>query len=210
MSLAVQKAFVGARGIDTIATLTEADVQGLRPKYDFVARYVEQLTVGEVELITAAGLGLVTVSFSRAVGWMPDASLGTTDGDAHVRKLEQLGIPKGTHTFLDLEGMGGTAADTIAFAEAWGAVVEAAGYIPGVYVGAGIPLTGVQLYALNHIHAYWHSCSEVPEVSTCGYVMYQLFPPDQIITVGTTTLEVDIDMIQGDRLGRSLVWTVAA
>ena len=209
MSLAVQKAFVGARGIDTIATLTEADVQGLKAKYDFVVRYVEQLTVGDVALITAAGLGLTTVSFSRAVGWMPDADLGTTDGNDQVARLEHLSIPKGTHTFLDLEGMGGTAADTIAFAEAWGAVVAAAGYIPGVYVGAGIPLTGAQLYALNNVHAYWHSCSEVPEVATCGYVMYQLFPPDQIIKVGSVALEVDIDMIQEDRLGRSLVWTVA-
>lgn len=210
MSLAVQKALVGARGIDTVATLTKADAQGLKTKYDFAVRYVEQLTAGEVALITDAGLGLVTVSFSRAVGWMPSAGLGTGDGNVHVLKLLQLDIPKGTHTFLDLEGMSGTAADTIAFAEAWGAVVEAAGYIPGVYVGAGITLTGAQLYALNNIHAYWHSCSEVPEVETCGYLMYQLFPPDQIIKVGTTTLEVDIDMVQGDRLGRSLVWTVAA
>jgi len=202
-----QTAFVRAVGIDTISTITDSQAIALQKVgISFVVRYVESLTSNEIISILSAGLALMPVAYSKAGGWMPSATIGTQDGNNMVSDLKKLNIPKGVTTWCDLEGMGGTAADTIAYAEAWGACVEAAGYIPGVYVGAGITIDSAQLYALNNIHAYWHSCSTVPDVESCGYMMIQLNPPDQEIC----GVEVDFNVIQKDHNGRYPIWAILA
>lgn len=200
---------VGALGVDTIATITSAQAHSLESSgFSFVVRYLGGLTAVELSEILGEGLAVMPVTYSRGGGWIPSGALGQTDGTTTVSQLYALKFPVGVTVWCDLEGMAGTVADTIAYAEAWGALVQAAGYIPGVYVGAGVPLTSAELYALENIHAYWHSCSEVPEVATCGYQMIQLTPPNIIFHKSVTVdpLEVDIDVIQQDRLGRLPSW----
>ena len=207
MVLVKEEAPVGALGIDTIAVLRRSDADALYGYgFKFAIRYLGSLTTSEVADILDAGLALMPVGYSRGVGWLPTGPEGISDGVRAVKEAQELGLPDGVTVWCDLEGMGGTAADTIAYTEAWGEELMAAGYIPGVYVGAGIPLSGMQLYRLNNVHAYWHACSEVPEVDVCGYQMYQLWPPDQQIC----GIEVDIDVIQSDRKGRYPVWTKTA
>ena len=200
-----QTAFVRALGVDTIATLSSTNAAAFKNSgYSFVVRYLGSLSSAELDNILNSGLALMPVSYSRAGGWVPSAALGTSDGLNMVKDLKALGLPTGITVWCDLEGMGGVANDTIIYAEAWGACVGAAGYIPGVYVGAGIPLNSAQLYALNNIHAYWHSCSVVPDVNSCSYMMIQLNPPNQIVD----GVEVDIDVIQHDHSGRFPVWAI--
>lgn len=207
--IVTEKAVAGALGVDTVATITRPQALSLaKHGYSFVVRYLGGITAGEVADIFFAGLALMLVGYSRSVGWLPTAALGSSDGVSAVAHLKALALPKGLTVWCDLEGMGGTAADTVAYAEAWGEQVNAAGYVPGVYVGAGIPLDSQQLYALNNIHAYWHSCSEVPNVDRCGYQMYQLNPPNIIFAkdAGVAALAVDIDVIQQDHAGRLPLW----
>jgi hypothetical protein len=200
-----QLSFVRALGVDTIATITAADAAAFKAAgFSFVVRYLGAVTSDEVDVILAAGLAFMPVGYSRKAGWLPTGDLGDQDGSLAFARARLLGLPTGTSVWCDLEGMSGTAANTIAYAEAWGERVEGAGYVAGVYVGAGIPLNSTQLYALNNITAYWHSCSEVPNVSECGYTMIQLTPPDLVIC----GVEVDVDVIQKDRMGRLPVWTV--
>jgi Domain of unknown function (DUF1906) len=205
MTIISQTAFVRALGIDTISTITTAQAMAFQQAgFSFAVRYVESLSTTEISAILGAGLALMPVAYSRAGGWMPTAALGTQDGNNMISDLNALSLPKGITVWCDLEGMGGVAADTIAYTEAWGACIEAAGYIPGVYVGAGITLNSAQLYALNNIHAYWHSCSVVPDVDGCSYMMIQLNPPDQVIC----EVEVDINVIQKDHAGRFPIWAI--
>ena len=200
-----QSAFVRALGVDTIATITAADAAAFKAAgFSFVVRYLGAVTVSEVDTILAAGLAFMPVGYSRKVGWLPTSALGDQDGALAVARAKLLGLPSSVTVWCDLEGMSGTAANTIAYAEAWGERIEAAGYAAGVYVGASIPLNSTQLYALNNITAYWHSCSEVPDVSECGYTMIQLTPPDLVVC----GVEVDVDVIQEDRMGRLPIWTV--
>jgi hypothetical protein len=202
-----QPSFVRALGVDTIATITAVEAAALKADgFSFVIRYLGSVTFAELDVILSAGLAFMPVGYSRKGGWLPTALLGSQDGALAAYRAKLLVLPPGVTVWCDLEGMGGTAADTIAYAEAWGAAVQTAGFIAGVYVGAGIPLNSTQLYALNNITAYWHSCSEVPDVNECGYMMIQLTPPDLIVC----GIEVDVDVIQEDRMGRLPVWTVQA
>ena len=192
-------------GVDTIATLTTTNVTALKAAgYIFAVRYLGGLTVSEVYDILAGGMALMPVTYSRGGGWTPSAMLGVSDGNSTVASLHALGLPKGITVWCDLEGMGGVAADTIAYANAWAVAVKAAGYIPGAYIGAGIPLNSSEIYKLV-VSAYWHSCSQVPDVDTCGYMMIQLYPPNAIIC----GVEVDIDVIESDHKNRLPIWAVS-
>lgn len=209
MIVLTEKATVGALGVDTVATITQAQALSLaKHGYSFVVRYLGGVTQEEVANIFFAELAIMLVGYSRGVGWLPTAALGSYDGASAVAHTKALQLPPGLTLWCDLEGMSGTAADTIEYAEAWGAQVAAAGYVPGVYVGAGIPLDAQQLYALNNIHAYWHSCSVVPDVGSCSYQMYQLNPPNIVFAkdAGVAALEVDIDVVQQDHSGRLPFW----
>jgi hypothetical protein len=76
----------------------------------------------------------------------------------HVRKI---GFPEGVNVWLDLEGAKtSTPHETmIAYCNAWFAEVEGAGFVPGVYVGAGVILTGNELFWRLTTKHYWKSGS---------------------------------------------------
>ncbi len=91
-----------------------------------------------------------------------DAVGRTRDGGRKERRRERDGdadLPAGVTLWCDSEGQAGGASATIAHVNAWAAVVKAAGYDPGLYVGAGTPLDGQQLYALD-VDRYWKSFSQ--------------------------------------------------
>ncbi len=90
--------------------------------------------------------------------------------------------------------------DVIAYCEAWYQAANAAGYVPGLYVGAGALLTGQQLYDLSFQH-YWQSASIVPDIPTRGYQLLQLWPPISINGVW-----IDLDVAQNDNLGGQAQW----
>lgn len=176
---------------------------------DFALRYLGSVDAAELQAILDAGLAFMPVTFCRGAGWAPSAALGTQDGKQAATRLGALGIPKGTTVWLDVEGPGGTFHDVIDFINAWAHEVRAAGFDPGLYVGAGAMLTSGELYGLA-VDRYWHSCSRVVDrdgkevAPACGWTMIQVVPGN----VTVAGVEVDIDFIQQDYRGRLPTWVV--
>lgn len=213
-TLRVATATLGAKGADTDTKLTSASAGALKAAgLDFVVRYVSlgspdaggDLTPSEVQAILGAGLALMIVQHVRAPGWMPTAALGTQYGTAAAADAAACGYPAGATLWCDLEGVaaGASAANVTAYVNAWNAAATAKGYEPGLYVGSGDVLDANQLYATSS-RRYWRSYSSVPNVSTRGYCLLQLFP--------TTTLagvSVDLDVVQQDYKGGYPHWATA-
>jgi len=185
MSLAVQKASVGARGIDTIATLTAESVAALKAEgFSFAVRYLGGVTRSEVAAITGAGLLLSLVTYADQ--WEPAAT---------VSELQHLAVPVGATIWLDVESLDMSPAGVISVINAWADAIAAGGWQPGLYVGANQPLDASRLYALSVVR-YWRSMSSVP-MPSCGFCQLQLYP-----TVQVAGVSVDIDVIQQDYEGR--------
>lgn len=173
---------------------------GTRTRLTGVIRYCENITPSELAGILSTGLGVTLVGESRANGWIPSAISGSADGLREVTKVRSLGIPNGITIGCDLEGIGGTAQDTIDYCRAWCDVVQPAQDIAMAYVGEDVPLTAEQLYQLPFTR-YWHSLSEVSNVSNVGYCLIQLFPTLNL-GLPTGALAVDLDVVQQDKRGR--------
>lgn len=192
--MVVQPAPFPALGFDTDTPLTVASATGLKAAgMRFCLRYLGSVTAAELAIILNAGLLFMPVTFSRAPGWIPTAAMGTSDGQLDVQHLHSAGIPQGCTVWIDLEGCAGSATAVSAWVNARAAVIRAAGYDVGLYVGAGDVLNGQQLYALAQIDRYWKSLSDVPTPEPCGFSMLQLW---KTITLAGTL--VDIDCIQYD------------
>ena len=88
----------------------------------------------------------------------------------------------------------------IDYCEAWYEAVSAAGYIPGLYVGAEGLLNGRQLYDLSFQH-YWRSQSQVPDIPHRGYLVIQFGPSVQINGVW-----IDLDVALNDNQGGTAQW----
>jgi len=194
---------VGAKGFDTDTQLSAADAQAFAGQFSFAIRYLSNgaeeasgdLTHHEALGILQAGLALMAVQHSPAPGWTPDAALGTQDGQYAVANAAAVGLPPGVTLWLDLEGVaaGVAASEVAAYGNAWYAVVAAARYVPGLYVGAAAGLDGDQLYDDLSFTQYWRSGSNVPEVAVRGYCLVQ--------TIGDASIDgvpYDSDLVRAD------------
>jgi hypothetical protein len=201
----VQAARPGAKGVDCITVLNATSAHRLKAAgIDFVVRYLGTLGAPERDAILGAGLALLAVGYSRSPGWSPNAALGAQDGAAAVLHATQAGLPSGMHLFCDLEGPASTAtgSDAITYVNVWAAAVRAAGYRAGLYVGYGVPLSSWELYHRLTVDAYWHSCSQVPDVDFRGYSLIQNAKANQVIA----GIQVDVDEVQADKLGDTPMW----
>ncbi|WKV08213.1 DUF1906 domain-containing protein [Thermoanaerobacterium sp. CMT5567-10] len=206
----IKKASKNMKGFDTCTPLSlEKAKEFKNAGYDFCIRYVSlsnnrtgDITTKEANNIINAGLALGIVQHVRYPGWKPSASLGQSDAQMALNHLAQVGIPKGITVYVDLEGVasGTSASDIIAYANTWHDVIEQAGYIPGIYVGANSYLTGSQLYNSLKFQHYWKSLSIVPNVVVRGYEMVQL---RQINQLGVL---IDEDVVYGDNLGNTPIF----
>jgi len=209
MTLVVAAAPVGSLGFDTDTKLdADACARLVDAGMQFAMRYLSlaealprDLETNEASIIIDSGLALMLVQHVRFAGWHPTAELGRADGGNAAANAPDAGIPKGATIWCDLEGIAGTADDTIAHANAWADAVRKAGFDPGVYVGPGVPLSGDQLFEKLTVRRYWQSGAIVPVVSKRGYQMIQLYPETNI--VGIT---VDLDVTQSDHLGDLPTW----
>lgn len=201
MVVVAQQAFVGARVTDSVTSIDAGRAARLKAAgFDGVMQYLGDVTADALQAILGAGLG-----------FMPCTYADRFDGPTTVAELQAIGYPKGGTVWLDVEGVALMApADIIAKINAWGAAVAFAGYVAGMYVGAGCPLTSAELWALN-VTRYWHSLSRVidrlgvlaePE---CGWCMLQLF--DSQMRAGVW---VDINAVQKDYRGRLPIWAIAS
>jgi Domain of unknown function (DUF1906) len=198
----------GSKGFDCDFTLTAQDVANYKAQgYIFCVRYlsrttpVEQsgdLSNAEAQTILAGGLALMAVQHVAAPPWTPSQQLGTQYGNNAASCAKEVGLPPGMNIWLDLEGVqSGTSAGTVTdYCNAWFAAVSAAGYVPGLYVGASAILNSTQLYEDLTVEHYWQSGSTTPEVAVRGYQMIQTIPGG----------DIDIDTTQTDNLGGTVLW----
>lgn len=181
--------------------------------YKFCLRYVSRgvespndLSESEATGILNAGLALMPVQHVRKAGWSPNQALGQQDGQAAVANAQSIGFPEGVNVWCDLEGVGSSAGtqDVIDYCSAWYDAVSAAGYVPGLYVGANPSLTGDQLDALPFQH-YWRSPSNVPDVTNRSYQLFQLFP-----SVDVNGIAIDLDVTNNDKENGAALWLRAS
>ncbi|MES2376265.1 MAG: DUF1906 domain-containing protein [Bacteroidota bacterium] len=218
----IQAAATGQKGFDADFILTAAQANDFRQAgYDFCIRYVPRtailaatthtnLTNAEALNILNAGLGLMAVQHTRNEGWAPTAALGAADGSYAVTYASQVaGLPPGINLWCDLEvvATGTSAADVIAYCQAWYNAVNAGGYVPGLYVGFGIVLTAAQLYANLSFQHYWSAYNAETGVHGRGY---QLVQHDQLplksVTPDTSGSFFDPNITQADGLGGLPLW----
>jgi hypothetical protein len=203
----VENAFVGARGTDSVQAIDAAHAQALKTwGMDFAIRYLGSVTSSEIDAILDAGLAFMPVTYGLKHGTPLHQALGLMYGDRSVKQAQALGIPKGTTVWLDLEDCTGTAKEISSFVNSWSSVVSGAGFMPGLYVGAGAVLSSAELYALSVVR-YWQSLSKEVDARGqiaepgCGWCMIQLFP-----SVTVAGVFVDVDVVQQDYRNRTPAW----
>lgn len=189
----------GSKGCDTDAALTYLDARGLFDAgFRFVARYVVSLTGTELSDILRAGLLVSFVSYANSF-----------DPSDEIAALQRLGVPKGVVVWLDVEDVHDDPITLQQRINGWAHAIEAAGYIPGLYVGANTLLSSIELWKLA-VKRYWHSCSRVLDRSSneaapiCGWCMYQC-----TCEVDRAGVRVDIDFTYEDYRGRGVTMVAA-
>lgn len=151
------------------------------------------LTGVEIAAILAADLSLCVVQHVPLPNWQAMAALGKEYGEYAVAYAEQIGLAKGINIWLDLEEVA-AGSDANGYCRAWFAAVQAAGWIPGLYVGWQSGLTSQQLYELPVTH-YWRAYNCDQDVPVRGY---QIIQHTQQILNGIT---FDPNTIRADALG---------
>lgn len=207
----VQPAAAGLTGFDINATVSAADAQIFKNAgYNFCIRYIPRtaalaagnLTNDEAADILNAGLALMPVQHVARHGWVPTGPLGTAYGSYAAEYCSQVvGLPAGVNVWLDLEDIlkGTDAADVIAYCQAWYNAVNAAGYIPGIYLGFNTRLNPEQLYHSLSFRHYWQAYNG-PQVAVRGF---QLIQKTQVKVNG---FDIDPDITQADGLGGLPYW----
>lgn len=130
----------------------------------YVIRYVRRstrhtydLTVQELVGLLQAGMGVGVVQHVAAEGWTPTANLGASYGAIAAEESRVIGIPPEVTVWCDLEGVHDQVPrqQVIDYCNAWYSKVKEAGYQPGIYVGYGAGLSGVDLYYKLRFQRYW-------------------------------------------------------
>ncbi len=206
----VQAAIPSVPGFDCDTTLSAGLArQFFAQGYKFCFRYLsrkqvssQDLTEQEATDILDSGLALMPVQHARKQGWSPNQALGQQHAQEASANAETVGFPDRVSLWCDLEGVNSSVQvpDVIDYCKAWYEAVSAAGYRPGLYVGAEALLSARQLYDLPFQH-YWRSQSQVPDIPHRGYQVIQLGPSIQINGV-----RIDLDVALNDSQGGAAQW----
>lgn len=189
---------VGDVFVDTIEPITLAIAKLLASRgCKGVGRYLESLTEAECQIIW--GQGMFVVPFCYADKF---------DGVWAAGRAAAVGLPHTVHIVADLEEDHDSATTVSTYLNSFTSGVRAGSFDAAEYVGADQPLTASQNGALA-LDRYGKSASnvETPMGShgPIGFAWMQLFPGNQTITDGTTSVEIDWNVSQRDYLGRGLI-----
>jgi hypothetical protein len=204
----------GLHGFDTDVPLTHDTAAAFkRQGFEFCVRYLSRstpqaggdLSAAEAQAILDGGLSLMAVQHVMKAGWAPTTDLGTQFGTAAASNAQDVGFPAGVTVWLDLEGInsGVESDDVIAYCNAWFDAVAAAGYEPGIYVGANCILSGDELFWRLRTKHYWRSGSTVPEIPHRGYQLVQRITAAPDVVNG---IDIDRDLSMPDGLGGTALW----
>ena len=202
----------GVHGFDANSVLNRGICEVAKAKgFEFCIRYVSRqdvqptgdLSEAEANVILSAGLALMPVQHVAPQNWSPSQALGIRNGKNAAKHARQIGFPEGVNVWLDLEGAKtSTPHETmIAYCNAWFAEVEGAGFVPGVYVGAGAILTGNELFWRLTTKHYWKSGSRVPDIPHRGYQLIQAIIRNDKIE----GLAIDRNLTKTDSFGGSVL-----
>ena len=196
------------KGIDCNCKLTAATAKIVKEAgYEFVIRYVGRLKQAsfdidksETDVILKAGLKLGIVQHCPdKPGILPSKELGTEYGSNAAKFAKESGYKEGCIIYLDLEdvnsGYRNRKQEIIDYCNYWYNEVLKAGYIPGIYIGFNVWLTGEELYHKIKYKHYWKSLSKVPNIPNRGYEMIQ--------TAGNPIagFSIDVNTVTGDKKG---------
>ena len=206
----------GSQGFDTDTILTATSIPAfVEAGFSWCIRYLSRITpenrgdlfANEVLAITNAGLGLMAVQHCPLSGWQPNSILGNMYGLAAVSNAKNAGLVAGATIWLDLEEVSSysTQSDTIAYVNSWASIINKAGFISGLYVGANQPLSSEELYWRLIVKKYWKSASNVPDIPMRGYCMIQSLT--NISPVQTVPIDRDVAMM--DNFGETPMMMVA-
>ena len=189
----------GTKGCDTVAALTYMDSLKLFDAgFRFVGRYVVSLKASELSDILRAGLAVMPISYANSF-----------DPSDEIAALHRLQIPQGVVVWLDVEDVKDDVLTLQQRINTWAKALKAAGFIPGIYVGAGCQLTSKEFYSLA-VNRYWRSCSRIIDRSgneaapNCGFCMTQC-----TCEVERAGIEVDVDFVYEDYQGRGVTMVSA-
>jgi|SRR5579864_3059588 len=213
----------GARGFDTIATLTGVQYAAMRDiGFTFRWGYLGDLHTAEIDTALSNGVGIVVIQHARAPGWMPDATKGAEDGARAVRDASVAQLPGALPLWCDLESpsLAATARDIAAYSMSWCLAVHGASHPAELYVGYALPCNAEQLWELPFT-GYASSFSDVATPAHRGFKMRQLFadyPKGECVVrdfcptapASVAGLSIDIDIAQTDYLGARVKMLVAA
>ncbi len=209
----VQAAPPRSKGFDTNTKLTPGTAQAfVADGFTFVVRYLTRnasesghdLSASEAADILQAGLALMAVQHPLSESQSPSTPLGTQHGQYAAANARSVGLPPGVSIWMDLEGLAASThpSAVIDYCNAWYASVVQAGYLPGLYVGAGSILTSDALYSKLLFQRYWQSGSRVPDVSTRGYCMMQTIRSSYVLN----GVVYDLNFIRADHMGDTPFW----
>jgi hypothetical protein len=135
------------------------------------------LSKKELRELVKAGMLVSPVQFAAQHSWRKlGSTYGAEIGAAAATNCQLLDMPKGITVWCDAEWVDGPSESQIwDYLVAWGSMVKAGGYSPGLYVGSGSILDSDKLYGLPYFRHYWKANSIVPMVSERGYQMIQGF-----------------------------------
>lgn len=211
---ATQAASVGALGFDTDTALTASSAAAFAAAgFSFAIRYLSRqtpesasdLSAAEAALILDAGLRLMAVQHVAPAGWTPSAALGSQYGQAAVQNAQAATLPKGMNLWLDLEGVASNvdSAQVTDYCNSWFSAVTAAGYLPGLYIGAN---NGLQLpQASLQCEYFWQSASRINQSPNIGYCLLQSLASDALIA----GVSYDQNRVQADSQGKTPIWACA-
>lgn len=209
----VVSATAGLQGFDTDTIVSAAVARRFKEQgFQFCIRYIARsegrgssdLSRDEANAILDAGLGLMPVQHVARRGWTPNEALGQAYGTAAAANAMSVGFPTGVNVWLDLEGIAPDveASAVIDYCNAWFDMVGAAGYRPGIYVGANSILDEDALYWRLRTKHYWKSGSRVPDIPERGYQMVQRIIQNDIVN----GIEIDRNVTRTDGFGDTVFW----
>lgn len=189
-----------AKGIDSYGAISAATAKQFRADgYEYVGRYLENLTLAERDGIFSAGLGiwlLETATTSPLSG-----SLGDARGAECNRKAMALQVPPRVHITIDLESSSGDPKTAVyPYTDHFSGTIIHGGYGAALYLGAGCNLTGHEAFAVPSVNAYIRGGSiGIPE-PPCEFCMWQIPPLDQSLY----GQRIDVSIAGRDSFGRGI------
>lgn len=160
----------------------------------------------DYEAALGAGLAVALFQGYYPPAWIQGPAGARNRANLAIQQANRVGYPAGALIWLDSEAWGSvSAAACIEWINIWSRTIRDAGFVDGLYVGAGTPLTADQLYTDLITQHYWKSGSQVPMVATRGYQLVQTSLNDVIAGV-----RVDVDIVQPDALNGEAVFVAPA